>query len=88
VSSVLCRILPALKDFEEGLGDLYPAMKANPAAFQPLFVNATPPLSLQSLRSLYTVEYSEAGSNLHMQEDATVYSFEAFLLQCERELAY
>jgi len=49
-----------------------------------LFVSdSTEILNFSRFRSIYTVEYSEVGSNYRQQEDETIFAFEVCLQKCD-----
>ena len=53
-----------------------------------LFVENHLPLTVAQLRTLYTVEFAEEGSNRRVAEEDTVYSFEVFLQFCEGKIKW
>ncbi|XP_022110717.1 uncharacterized protein LOC110990165 [Acanthaster planci] len=84
---VYYRVQPAVNQCIEGLGPLWPEILKNPTATAPLFVTQNNELTLRDMKKLYRINYSPDGSNRHLSEEDTVYSFEIFLQRCAEKSA-
>jgi hypothetical protein len=71
--------------FTDGLGQLWPIIKANPEAMKKLLVWTDQRLKYIELRKLYTVVWSESGSNHRLAEEDTIFAWESFLEACDNE---
>ena len=80
-----CRLLPSISQFQEGLGDFWHVVMTNKDVMRPFFVSIQKLTWLQ-LKSLYVIEWSPQGSNKHAEEEDTIFVWEKFLQNCEREL--
>ncbi|XP_062302074.1 G2/M phase-specific E3 ubiquitin-protein ligase-like [Osmerus eperlanus] len=83
---VFMRVANIIKQFTDGLnslGNLWDVVKANYAAFLPVFTDMSSPLTRQSLKSLFSVNYSTRGTNRREQEEDTIFSWEVFLKMVE-----
>jgi len=79
-----CRSLPAINQFFTGAAQLMELACRYPSQMEKLFVSdSTEILNFSRFRSIYTVEYSEVGSNYRQQEDETIFSFEVCLQKCD-----
>lgn len=56
-------------------------IRANPKAFVPVFCDKSAPLTIQTMKSLYVIKWSEEGSNQRVAEESTIFCWEQFLLQ-------
>jgi len=82
------RLLPAIQQFELGLGErLCSLIKENRHAAKPLFVPVTQALDWLQIKGLYTIQWSDAASNRRQAEEETLYCFEVFLQDCGRKIA-
>ena len=54
--------------------------------FQPLLVDSAKSLDASSFRPIFVVSYSFEGSNLKLQEQDTVYSWDVYLQNCSSGL--
>lgn len=75
----------AMDDFCKGLNDvgLLPHLVSMQHSFKPLFCCRPHTLTRSHLRDLFTIHWSDAGSNLKDIEEDTVYAWEQFLLAVE-----
>lgn len=55
-------------------------VRASPKAFVPLFCDKSPLLTIQTMKSLYVIKWSEEGSNQREAEESTIFCWEQFLL--------
>jgi len=79
-----CRQQSAADSFICGAGELWTLVRQHPVVMRSLFVSCDDAqLTFSSFRQIYTVQYSEVGSNMREAEDDTIYSWEVFLQQCE-----
>jgi len=79
------RVYPAIKQFEEGLGELFSLMKTHPTVMEQLFVDMGNKTTLSQLKSLYHVQWSSVGDNKKTAEEDSIYCWEIFLtdISCE-----
>ena len=75
-----------IKQFIDGMnsiGKLGDRVLANQSALEQLRCQGKEKLTSQKLKSLYRVTYSESGSNLRIEEESSIYSFELFIQDLE-----
>jgi len=82
---VFVRNLPALLQFREGAQELLSLGVSQSAVevLKKLFVGGDQPIDFLTFRQLYSIDYSEQGSNNRPAEEDTVYSFDCCLQKCE-----
>lgn len=73
-----------ITQFTSGLGELWTLLKDNPHLMIDLMAaGSSHKLTLQALKKLYCITYSDVGSRKRRDEEDTVYFFEMYLLECE-----
>ncbi|XP_061175742.1 G2/M phase-specific E3 ubiquitin-protein ligase-like [Saccostrea echinata] len=88
-SHVYLRIHAEIAQFSQGLNSLgfYTLMKSNSEEIRGLFLHAlsNSMLTMQKLKEIIQINYSEDGSNDKKREEDTMYAFELFLQDCSED---
>jgi len=79
----LFRNLAAINQFLDGAAELMQLVRRHPLALRGLLVAEPSELTAATIISLYSVQYSELGSNRRTGEDETIFSFDYCLSRCE-----
>nr|XP_055028865.1 G2/M phase-specific E3 ubiquitin-protein ligase-like [Misgurnus anguillicaudatus] len=76
------RTADMINQFKDGMnscGNLWKVVERNWKAFLPVFTNQQKPLSREDFRALFTISWSEEGSNLKDKEEDTIFCWELLL---------
>lgn len=80
------RLAAEIQQFTAGLGDLWNSVMQHLSVGKQLFIVSDNALmTFHSLRHLYGIMWSPAGSTRRREEETTVYQFESFLADCESQ---
>ena len=86
---VSCSAQSEILQFKEGLGNMVIGIEQFPHLFKPLFTQVgRRQLTRESLKDLTFVTLSTSGSNLRLQEEDTIFSWEVFLQECQGTLSF
>ena len=84
--NIFLRIHAEIAQFRRGLNSLefYTLMKSNSEEMRELFLHtfSSSMITMQKLKEIIYINYSEDGSNDKKKEEDTVYAFELFLQDC------
>ncbi|XP_073712730.1 G2/M phase-specific E3 ubiquitin-protein ligase-like [Misgurnus anguillicaudatus] len=76
------RTADMINQFKDGMnscGNLWKVVERNWKVFLPVFTNQQKPLSREDFRALFTISWSEEGSNLKDKEEDTIFCWELLL---------
>ena len=76
------RVMAAVEQFREGMGDLWDLVIGHPDTFRPVFVSDQQNLTFLSFRSLYDVDYADQHTRRRDEENETMYQWDLFLQDC------
>ena len=77
------RLLPAITQFKDGLGEVWIAFIRNEEIMTELFTHSEKGLDCNAFRALYTIDWSADGNKKREEEDDTIFSWESLLRDCE-----